>query len=954
MHQPGFRALDGVIIRASTVPDGLVLPPWPDLDSDDVSVLADWVREVWPLPSVAEAVNVSSPALAEALTALSANPGAFQLVRARSAAASLMRYLLRWTSRATPFGLFAGVALVEQADSASVWFGHRHTVVRRAASSWLAEAISALEAQPDLLRQLSVMANNVGFARGGDWVLPCQPTSDTTVSEVSVRNTAAVRMVMQEARTPIVLADLMAKLAAEAPQTPVTVIEEMLTELVRRRILLTSVRPSVTVTDPRSYIAYIAAQREGLDAAVPALPPGHTETGVLLDCKVGLPPTVIAEVEKTAALLARIAPPRPVWAAYHAAFTDRYGPGAVVAVRDLVDPDRGLGYPAGYRGSIFTDHRPTTSRDLTLAALAQQAALDGRTELLLDEELLADLETTPAAGYFPHTELRVTIAAPTPAAVDRGDFILTVKCASRHAGTSVGRFLHLLDERHQERIGEAYRALPTATVGALAVQLATPILWARGDGLTRVPEILPILSVGEHRHPRDTAVDVDDLAVTADIHRLTLMSLSRGRAVEPLMLNAVDLRRGVHPLARFLLEVSTGTSAPCTPFYWGSVAETFAFLPRVRHGRSVLASARWTLTAKALPATASAHEAWAEAFDGYRRARRVPDRVRFGDDDVLISLDLTDRSHLQLLRRHLDRTGAATVAEDLADDGWIAGRPHEIVVPLASTAPPTPLARTFRPERLHHGPGHLPGFSSWLHAKLYGHPGRQNDLLNQLHDLLDGWWHGPGDWWFIRYNDPVPHLRVRIPLHHTDRYGPAARAVGQWAHTAQKAGLVRDVVLDTYRPEVGRFGTGEALAAAEAVFAADSAVAVAQLNTTMHPQAATAVGILSLAEGFLGDQGPAWLVEHLTHGGGPPLDRQTVKETQYPVELSPGLLERRQETLAAYRLFCDPSDVDAHMIDLVHLHHVRMIGLDGASEKTCLRLARAAAQTRLARATRSV
>ena len=86
---------------------------------------------------------------------------------------------------------------------------------------------------------------------------------------------------------------------------------------------------------------------------------------------------MVREAEKAAAILVRLAPPRPAWAAYHAAFTDRYGPGALVGVVELVDPDRGLGYPAGFRDSLFRSDPLVTGRDMALATIAQKAALDG-------------------------------------------------------------------------------------------------------------------------------------------------------------------------------------------------------------------------------------------------------------------------------------------------------------------------------------------------------------------------------------------------------------------------------------------------------------------------------------------------------------------------------------------------------------------------------------------------
>ncbi|WP_433513667.1 lantibiotic dehydratase [Nonomuraea sp. CA-143628] len=947
MHR--FRAVDAAVVRIAAYPKDLALPPWPNLTGTNAREAANWICEVWPMPGVGDAVSIASPDLARVLTAMCENPNAFRPRQTHRAAEALMRYLLRWTSRATPFGLFAGIAPVALAATASVAFGDRHTAVHRPDSVWLAEKISALEDDPAVLRVLPVQANNLGFARGADWVLPYSPSADGTLSEVAVRYTRAVRMALEEAPTPVVFGDLLAKLAAESPQAPVTVIEDMLTELVRLRILLTSARPPMTVTDP---LAHITAQLQGPAATSSALDPGsRLAVSLRLDCSISVPPPVIEEVEAAAAILIRLAPRQPAWHAYHTAFVDRYGPGAQVGIRELLDPDRGLGYPAGFRGSLAT-HDPTpTRRDAALAVLAHKAALSGYAELVLTDDMVAELETGGGAGPAPHTEVRVAVSAPTPAALDAGDFTLTVVCASRHAGTSAGRFLHLLPAPDRERIIGAYRRLPTSTVGAMAVQLSVPPLRARTDGLARTPDVLPVLSLGEHRHPRDSAVDLDDLAISADARRLILVSLTRGRAVEPLMLNATNLHHSAHPLARFLCEVSTATSTPCTTFKWGRIADRFAFLPRVRYGRTILSPARWNLTAPDLPAAAATTQEWAEQFQEHQRARHIPDAVRFGDDDVLIRLDLTQAAHLTLLRRHLDRTGRARLIEDVSDDAWLGGRPHEIVVPLASTTPPRRLMRPVRPERMHHGPGHLPGDSPWLQAKLFAHPARQTELLTtHLPDLLTGWEHGGrDDWWFIRYDTPEPHLRLRLRLHDSDQYGPAARSLGQWARAVHSAGLLRDLCLDTYRPEVGRFGTGPALTAAEVVFAADSAIAVAQLRTAANAQAATAASLLDLATGFMGIDGLAWLVEHLTHGGPRALDRATVEQARHPAVLASGLIERRRTALATYRAFLGADDVDAVLGDLLHLHHTRVIGIDADSERTCLRLARTLAQSLIAR-----
>ena len=950
-RHPGFRAVDGAIIRATTCPPGQAFPPLPDLDSDDISGIADWICAVWLKPGVAVAINEASPDLARALTAICADPAGPRPPRqVRRAGESLMRYLLRWQGRATPFGLFAGIAPVNLGPSASVRFGDQHTTVTRPGGTWVADTVTALEARPELLRQLPVMASNLGFARGNDWVLPCQPSGGASVCDVSVSATAAVRMVVDAARTPVIFSDLLAKLAAESPQAPSDAIEGMLAQLVRLRVLLTSLWPPMTVTDTAAWLSDQLA-RVTSAATVSLGPSARQAADVRLDCEVALPSVVMAEAERAAEILVRLAPPRPAWAAYHAAFTDRYGPGALVAVTELVDPDRGLGYPAGFRDSVFRSGPAATGRDTALMAMAQKAALHGCAEVILDDDLIASLEYGREGGTVPHTELRFTVSAPTLTGLDAGGFTLAVVSASRHAGTTVGRFLHLLTEPDRDRITRAYQGLPTSTAGAIAVQISSPPLTARTDALARAPQVLPLLSLGEHRRPGEPGIDLADLAVTADASRLILVSRSLGRAVEPLIFSAADLRHRAHPLARFLCEISTGTAAPCTPLHWGPLADRLPFLPRVRAGRAVLSPARWNLTRADLPTSTASPAKWAGRFEQFRHTRRIPDVVRLGDDDVLLRLDLADRSHLALLRRHLDRAGTAALAEDASDFGWIGGRSHEIVVPLATTAAPRPLARILRSGRAWHGPGHLPGTSTWLQASLFGHPGRHTEILTRwLPGMLGRWTHGPADgWWFIRYSAPAPHLRIRLPLHDPGAYGPAARAFGEWTRDLHDAGLLADVALGTYRPETGRFGTGPVMVAAETVFAADSAFTVEHLRNAVSTEAATAAGMIDLAVAFHCQAGPTWLVQHLDHIGGPALDRNQLALVPQPISVSAELLERRRSAVAAYRAVLDDADADVVLADLLHLHHARMIGIDTDSELRCLRLARATAQGQIAR-----
>lgn len=144
----------------------------------------------------------------------------------------------------------------------------------------------------------------------------------------------------------------------------------------------------------------------------------------------------------------------------------------------------------------------------------------------------------------PHVELAATVHAENLRALNRGDYLLTVRPA-RAAGTLTARFTKVAAESGLE---DVYGALPALYDGALPVQLSLPPLYPSGENVGRIPAYLPyVLPLGEHRAASGlvNVIGLGDLAVTAARHGLRLVRLPDHRVVEPLVFHA--LARARHP-----------------------------------------------------------------------------------------------------------------------------------------------------------------------------------------------------------------------------------------------------------------------------------------------------------------------------------------------------------------------------------------------------------------------
>ncbi|CRK57671.1 Lanthionine biosynthesis protein LanB [Alloactinosynnema sp. L-07] len=1009
---------DAVLLRASAYQPTVM--PWPDLADTSIEGIEQWrawLGQVWASTEFAAAVEAASPALARRVRQIrDGQPRPEREVR--RAVLAVARYLLRAQGRSTPFGLFAGIAPCTFGDGPVVRVGDDHRVTTRVDTTWLATVITRLETDPVLRQRLVVVAHNVAFTRDGSLVIAYRQADGGGGEPVdlSIRCLDVVARVMTSARDPIVLGDLAATLAIDFPNQPRSAIDRVLDTLVAQGVLRTELRPPMTSTDPLGHVIATltraesdtpADTRELVDAlraihtdlathdqsSVPAL--NHTlraateaamaavsgterplAPDLLLDSDLLLPETIAREAAAAAAALVRLTPEPfgpPNWQTYHGQFLERFGLNAVVPVTDLVNPDTGLGFPSGYRDSLQPPPagRAMSDRDSALLGLAQKAAMEQEHEIVLDDEMITELavDDLRTASVQPHTQLRVRVHAPTLDALLRGDFELVVTGVSRSAGLSAGRFLDPFAPEDRARMLRAYQGLPTITENALPVQLSCPPLYPRAENVARTPRVLPhVLSLAEHppRHADTHLVPIDDLAVTADARRLHLMSMSRRRAVEPLLFSAVELVKHSHPLVRFLTEISTARAAACTAFSWGA-ASRLPFLPRLRYQRTILSPARWVLTATDLPSPSAPWQDWAKSLTTWRHRYRLPDAVYLGDSDRRLRVDLTEPAHLHLLRAELDRTGHVQLREapDTSAMGWIDGRAHDIAIPLAATV--TPLPRVMpRGPAIRRDHGHLPATGGWQYVKLYSHPDRHTTILTNHIPVLLSTMGGEPDWWFLRYHDPAPHLRLRIRLGDSD-FGRIATTIGLWTAGLREAGLLGHVQWDTYYPETGRFGHGPAMRAAEVVFAADSAAALAQLDAAgrrggPHQHALIAASMVDLAIGLAGGTkaGMRLLTDGIRVPATPALDRAVLDQAirlanphdQAALRAVPGggpiaaTWTHRRTALAAYRATLTAQGYitpDSLLPDLLHLHHVRMAGTSPDLERTCARLARAAA-----------
>jgi thiopeptide-type bacteriocin biosynthesis protein len=627
---------------------------------------------------------------------------------------------------------------------------------------------------------------------------------------------------------------------------------ELLAELERFDALPIAARPGALpgITRRIEAVHPIAPTSGGLQVDLALSLAGHSVHGA-----------VGAEAARAAELLLRLTPwpaGPPYLDAYRRAFTDRYGSDRSVALLELLDPQFGLGAPEEHAvATAPTGDRPALPRrDQVVRDLALSALRDRRQVLELDDALLAALQTwSPSDGEPPASlDLSAFVAASSAAELDAGRFLLVVGpgVGADGAGSSAGRFAHLLGPEAIAALARTARPESDRNRRLIRAEVVS----APGDARSANVMIRPAI----HRHeiaagalpgvPWDDVIGLDELTVSVRGGRFRIDWPAGGAELNPVQGHMLSSRLAA-PVVRFLLAVGIDRAPALSPFYWGP-AETFPFLPRIQRGRIVLSLARWRLRRDDGEHGLSPDPAdrFPAALARWRADWEVPRWAYLTSADNRLLLDLEDGLGIELLRDELRRPAAGdglVLQEALPgpEDAWLVGPSgrHLLELSIPVVRRPRRAARVAPPERRSAPVGAADGAASaaarlrapgsdWLYLKLYGPTVLQDDLLagpvrSIAHGALST---GIADrWFFLRYADPDPHLRIRF---HGDPGGLQSVLFGQlcaWAGGLITDGTCRRLSFDTYERELERYGAQRGMTLAEAIFSADSTAVAALL-----------------------------------------------------------------------------------------------------------------------------
>lgn len=351
-------------------------------------------------------------------------------------------------------------------------------------------------------------------------------------------------------------------------------------------------------------------------------------------------------------------------------------------------------------------------------------------------------------------------------------------------------------------------------------------------------------SAKDHNHQ----LSVQDLYLSVQGNKIVLRSKTHNREVLPRMANAHNFSYNALPVYHFLCELQEQGRRSDLFLDWGSLKSEFRFIPRVTIHNVIVSPATWNIDQallKDLPgeqetALADRFKTWSSNIPFF------PERFFLADGDNELLIDTNDELSLRVFINEVKHKKRVVLkecpysADFLVKNEKQQGYLNEFIAILKKDLPALPAPSVHLIPYSNEGKRSVfsPG-SEWLYYKIYCGIKTADKLLTEIISPLIGYFESRQlitTWFFIRYGDPEPHIRLRFRVSDPGHTGHIISTFHSAVNQAIEHDLIWKLQIAQYEPELERYGPSN-MALTEELFHHDSACTLEALKLLRHTKA---------------------------------------------------------------------------------------------------------------------
>ncbi len=526
---------------------------------------------------------------------------------------------------------------------------------------------------------------------------------------------------------------------------------------------------------------------------------------------------------------------------------------AELPLLQVLDTETGIGYTgkdsAGVNkllDDLFIPGKPASSYDIKWNR--QQDLLQERLLKAAREEQYSVAFTDEDVKDSENSSEALPDSLPIMFRVVETEKIYLQSCGGSSAANLLGRFAHGDEQIHDiiKNITAHEQEINSNKILAEIVHLPESRI---GNILLRpVLRQYEIPYLGKSALPVEQQIQLQDLMVSVQNNKIVLRSKKLNKEIIPRLSTAHNYSFNALPVYQFLCDLQTQHFEKSGfGFNWGSLTGSYKFLPRAEYKNVILARAKWQLSkADADVLMKEKNPTYKADLAAWRKQLKMPAKVVLADGDNELLINFEDELSIKMLISSIKRRDRFVLEEFLFDEEALVIKDKEekgyvnecIAILLKDTTSLKNQPTSKSPAEQHIAAPVITiqrNFSigsEWLYYKFYSGIKTADKLLAEVirpltEELIEKKY--IDKFFFIRYNDPENHIRIRFHFTDLKQIGAVISTVHKAIQPYQDQGMISKVQTDTYNRELERYGFNS-IEIAESLFHIDSVVTLNLLD----------------------------------------------------------------------------------------------------------------------------
>lgn len=872
MNKKNSCRADFIVVRAPKLSLTLI-KNIPTLESELLIYLSRWLS----MPNVLESIYLASPSVIERIELWRESPHSKS---GKKVTSTLLKYLIRMTCRATPFGLFSGVALGNLADTTCLKPGAYSLGKRitRLDMHYLNTIQQKWSQSDDGLKSLCVKPNSTLYLLGDvfHFIEYFDGALRRQYRLCSVECDYILKRVLAIVGEGLTVSLLVNKITKEFPDVEFEEAENYVKQLVSEQILIPQLKLPLTSRQPdvdfieevmlsgnvgdAERLAKISTGLSELDRKefvaledyknilekVKELPYDVFENKLfqvdILSAfdKSYLSKEVLSTIETTLLSLKLLTPQseNPL-KNFITQFRSRFE-SQLVPLLQILDEEAGISFSdstsydsplikginigssqrsrKGQQSTVFEKHLISKCVQTTDSSIIQ----------LHSKDILSDATAESLWQQFP-ASFAANISCYRDC--DNNPVIYWHGCYGPSGANLLGRFCHL-DTTLEKKVRE-YLALEQASFPDVVFAEIVHMPDGRPGNVIARPALrdYEIVFFGDSNLPEERQIQVNDLYVYIENDQVKLWSSRLNKQVIPRLSSAHNFSSRSLGIYRFLCMLQHQSSSLPRLSFPSSFTE-MVFQPRIQLDNVILREAHWLVDRVILEKLVKDGVWKKDVWEIIEKSYKLPRYVCYSVSDNVLTIDLfnfymvtmllteTKNIEIIILKESISMLYLSEVKNDIGDYA------HEIIVPLfnpiakAASNVRKYIANNSTGVTRYFGPG-----SEWLSIKIYAKKSTAESILTSIispllkQGMSDGLFK---QWFFIRYGDEDWHIRLRLFGEPAKLYGQMLPLLNEKLAPLLSCQRIHRIELSTYQREIERYGGYKAIIYAEKIFQADS------------------------------------------------------------------------------------------------------------------------------------